>query len=69
MAVVKVNFEALAKIQGDMNNTDFMETIGMDGSLLYRIKRGGTEPGSKFIANLLDKYGVSFDDVFYLDES
>jgi hypothetical protein len=68
VAVIKVNFDKLAEIQGDMSNTAFMETIGMDGSYLYKIKKGETEVGKDFVANLLSKYQLKFEEVFYLAE-
>ena len=68
MAVIKVNFEKLAKVQGEQSNTAFMESIGMDGSLLYKIKKGESEAGKDFVANVLSKYRLKFEDLFYLAE-
>jgi hypothetical protein len=68
VAVIKVNFDKLADIQGDMSNTAFMKTIGMDGSYLYKIKKGETEVGKDFVANLLSKYQLKFEQVFYLSD-
>jgi hypothetical protein len=69
MAVIKVNFGKLAEIQGEQSNMAFMEGIGMDGSYLYRIKKGETEVGKDFVANVLSKYRLKFEEVFYLAEA
>jgi len=69
MAVIKVNFDKLAEIQGEQSNMAFMEGIGMDGSYLYRIKKGKTEVGKDFVANVLSKYRLKFEDIFYLTET
>lgn len=45
------------------------ERIGVDRSILSRIRRGETSPGEKFIAAALAAYDGKFEDLFEIEAS
>lgn len=66
--VVKPRPEALASvIEANGGRTRLAKTLGIDGMTLSDIWRGVSFPSSKVVARLIVVTGLSFDDLFYVD--
>ncbi|SFR15417.1 helix-turn-helix domain-containing protein [Desulfoscipio geothermicus] len=65
---IKIN--VLEKLQSDksLSDSQLASKIGVDYSLLWRIKTGRSKPGQKFIAKLLTVFPeIKFEDIFFLE--
>ncbi|MEL7566415.1 MAG: helix-turn-helix transcriptional regulator [Dehalobacterium sp.] len=70
MATINVKPGALEKLQGKLTDSDFAAFIGIDRTMLWRVKTGRNRPGKEFIARILTAYPhKSFEDIFFLDGS
>lgn len=67
--VVKVNLEALKKLQKKMPDADFANKINVSPATLSRIKNEKAYPGESFIAGVLGAFPKKkFDQIFFLDD-
>lgn len=67
-SLVRLRRTQLAKymrLAGGLNQTQLAEKMGVSGSTVYRVLEGRMEPGSRFIAGLLNTVpDLDFDDLF-----
>jgi len=53
------------RLAGGLNQSQLAEKMGVSGSTVYRVFEGRMEPGSRFIAGLLNAFpDLDFDDLF-----
>lgn len=68
MATINVKPGALELLQGCFTDSEFADKIGIDRTMLWRIKTGRNKPGQEFIARILTAYpNKRFEDIFFLD--
>ncbi|MBE3588136.1 MAG: helix-turn-helix transcriptional regulator [Thermoanaerobacteraceae bacterium] len=70
-AKIGVNLKVLSEIQSreNLNDMAFAAKIGIDKTMLWRIKTGRNNPGHEFIAKFLIAYpNVKFEDIFFLKQ-
>lgn len=58
--------ECLAELE--ISRDELARRMGVSTATPYRVQKGRTEPGPKFIAALMDATGKPFDDLFELVE-
>ncbi|MDQ5860814.1 MAG: helix-turn-helix domain-containing protein [Actinomycetota bacterium] len=63
MATLSVNQDALQRLRGDQTWSAFADQIGIDAGTLSRIRNGESQPGPKFIANVVAAYPVRIQDI------
>lgn len=69
---IEVNLNVLLEIQarGKLSDMAFAAKIGIDKTMLWRIKTRRNSPGCEFIAKFLTAYpNVKFEDIFFLKQS
>gem|GEM_PF-2663179 len=67
---IGVNLKALLEIQkkDELNDMAFAAKIGIDKTMLWRIKTKRNGPGQEFIAKILTAYpNLKFEDIFFLN--
>lgn len=74
VAKLVLQFDELAKrrerVPGLETDMDLANAMGVHPSQVSRVLRGGTEPGIRFVAGLLDVFGMkAFPRLFALDVS
>lgn len=68
MPTINVKPGALEELQGQQTDAEFAAFIGIDRTMIWRIKTGRNRPGQEFIARVLAAYpDKSFEDIFFLD--
>lgn len=68
---IEVDLKVLLEIQTEEKLSDmaFAAKIGIDKTMLWRIKTGRNNPGQEFIAKFLTAYpNMKFEDVFFLSQ-
>lgn len=68
-AKIGVDLKALSDIQTkeNLNDMAFAANIGIDKTMLWRIKTGRNNPGHEFIAKFLTAYpNIKFEEIFFL---
>ena len=68
-ARIEVNLNALSEIQTkeNLNDMAFAVKIGIDKTMLWRIKTRRNNPGHEFIAKFLSAFpNIKFEDIFFL---
>lgn len=63
MATLTVNQEALERLRNGQPWSAFAEQIGIDAGTLSRIRNGESQPGPKFIANIVTAFPVQIQDI------
>jgi len=63
MATLTVNQEELDRLRNGQPWSAFAEQIGIDAGTLSRIRNGESQPGPKFIANIVTAYPVRIQDI------
>lgn len=58
-----INQETLDRLRGKQSWAAFAQEIGIDAGTLSRIRNGESQPGPKFIANVVTAYPVRMDDI------
>jgi len=70
MPSIKLKNGVLERIQKEysLNDSELAAKIGIDYSMLWRIKAGRNRPGQQFVARMLNAFPeLTFEDVFFLD--
>lgn len=70
MPVIKIKDGVLEEIQDKykLNDSELALKIGIDYSMLWRIKTNRNKPGQQFVARMLDAFpDLSFEEIFFLD--
>lgn len=70
-AKIEVNLKALSDIQTreDLSDMAFAAKIGIDKTMIWRIKTGRNSPGHEFIAKFLTAYpNIKFEEIFFLKQ-
>ena len=68
---IEVNLNLLLDIQkkDNLNDMAFATKIGIDKTMLWRIKTKRNSPGHEFIAKFLTAYpNIKFEDIFFLTQ-
>lgn len=68
IAIRTERFEELLRERGIDSNTNAAALIGINHSVISRLRTGDAKPGTKFIANALITFAVAFDELFAIDE-
>lgn len=63
MATLTVNQDALDRLRNGQSWSAFAEQIGIDAGTLSRIRNGESQPGPKFIANIVTAFPVRIEDI------
>lgn len=63
MATLTVNQKELDRLRGGQPWSTFAEQIGIDAGTLSRIRNGESQPGPKFIANIVTAFPVQIQDI------
>lgn len=63
MARLEINKETLERLRNGQPWGMFAEQIGIDGGTLSRIRNGESQPGPKFIANVVTRFPVQMTDI------
>ena len=64
MPAIKIKRKQFDKLQGGLSDADFAAIVGVDKTLLWKIKADQSNPGSQFVSRVLAKYPkVKFDDI------
>ena len=63
MAKLIINHETLERLRNGQPWASFAQEIGIDAGTLSRIRNGESQPGPKFIANVVTAYPVRMDDI------
>ncbi|MTI82308.1 MAG: hypothetical protein FH756_00095 [Firmicutes bacterium] len=69
---IQVNLKVLSEIQRreNLNDMAFAAKIGIDKTMLWRIKTKRNGPGHEFIAKFLSAYpDVKFEEIFFLTQA
>ena len=70
MATINIRPGALEKLQGKRTDSDYADFIGIDRTMLWRIKTGRNKPGQEFIARVLAAHPDKlFEEIFFLDHT
>lgn len=68
IAIRTERFEELLRERGIDSNTNAGTLIGINHSVISRLRTGEAQPGTKFIANALRTFAVPFDELFEIDD-
>ncbi|MBP2522230.1 helix-turn-helix transcriptional regulator [Rhodococcus sp. PvP104] len=61
----RTQLDKYMRLAGGLNQSQLAEKMGVSGSTVYRVFEGRMEPGSRFIAGLLNAFpDLDFDDLF-----
>lgn len=70
MATINIKPDVLEMLQGKRTDSEYAEFIGIDRTMLWRIKTARNKPGQEFIARILAAHpDMKFEDIFFLDEA
>lgn len=72
MPSIQIKDGVLGGIQAKYSLTDseLANKIGIDYTMLWRIKTGRNKPGQQFVARMLNAFPeLNFEDIFFLDLS
>jgi transcriptional regulator with XRE-family HTH domain len=69
MAKLTINQDTLERLRNGQPWGAFAEQIGIDGGTLSRIRNGESQPGPKFIANIITAYPIRFDDIVNVEDA
>jgi DNA-binding XRE family transcriptional regulator len=70
VASIRVKIKVLNNIQErlKLNNSQMAQRIGVDKTMLWRVKTGRSNPGTEFIAKFLLAFPeVKFEDIFSIE--
>lgn len=70
MAKIAIRADILEKMRKEksLSNQALAAIIGIDKTMLWRIKTGRSSPGQEFIAKFLTAFpNMKFEDIFFLD--
>ncbi len=68
MAAIKLKQLEFKKLQGDLSDADFSMILGVDKTLLWKIRHGKSSPGGRFVASVLLKFPKKrFEDIFMVE--
>lgn len=68
MPAIKLKKREFQKLQGDLSDADFSKIVGVDKTLLWKIKEEKSNPGSQFVSRVLAKYPkMKFEDLFLIE--
>lgn len=68
MARLIVNLDTLERIRDGQPWGELARQIGIDGGTLSRIRDGISQPGPKFIAQVVTKFPVRMEDIVTVEE-
>lgn len=72
MPAIKIKDGVLEEIQDKhkLNDSELASKIGIDYSMLWRIKTNRNNPGQQFVARILNAFpDLTFEEIFFLDGS
>lgn len=68
MAHLKINEDTLERLRAGASWENLAEQIGISGGTLSRIRSGKSQPGPKFIAEVITRFPVRMEDLVTVAE-
>lgn len=66
---IKLNIEKFNELQGDLSDTAMAELLGIGRTQLWRLKKGESRPGQRFIAGFLKAFpDEPFEEYFFVSD-